>query len=80
MESAQETTDAASGLGRYATRTGARKRVKQTPVQFPPQLVADLDAAAEKHGYDSRSAIIREACKSLLKRLEKRGRPEEIPD
>ena len=48
------------------------RKVKQTPIQFPPALIDKIDAAVKKHGYESRSALIRDAAEDLIRRLDKR--------
>ena len=44
----------------------------KSPSSCPPDLVTALDAVTDAQGMDSRSAVIRLACRSYLKRAEKR--------
>ncbi len=58
--------------GRPRKRSPRGPQYDPITVQLPPDLVTALDAATEAAGLDSRSEVIRQACRSYLKQAEKR--------
>ena len=69
----QETTGGTERRpGRPRKRSPRGPQYDAVTVQLPPDLVSALDAATEAEGLDSRSEVIRLACRSYLKRAEKR--------
>jgi hypothetical protein len=63
-------------VGRPRKQNARGSQYDKVSVFLPPALVRALDAATEAEGLDSRSEVIRQACRSYLKRAEKRlGRP-----
>ncbi len=67
-----ETIQTERRAGRPRKRSARGPRYDPITVQLPPDLVTALDAATEAEGLDSRSEVIRQACRSYLKRAEKR--------
>jgi len=59
-------------LGRPKKRSPRGPQYDKVSVFLPPDLVTALDAVTDAQGMDSRSAVIRLACRSYLKRAEKR--------
>ena len=58
--------------GRPRKRNARGPQYDPITVQLPPDLVSALDAATAAEGLDSRSEVIRQACRSYLRRAEKR--------
>ena len=58
--------------GRPPKRNPRGAQYDKVSVFLPPDLISALDAATEAEGMDSRSEVIRQACRSYLKRAEKR--------
>lgn len=61
-----------------ATQVSNDPKVITMPICFPPQMLADLDAQAQREGlYRGRSAIVRRAVAEYLDKYGRAGKTQE---